>query len=96
MELKITILDIKKILLIPIKEGNYIICILANNKLEAKRWADGQLLEDDEWFYPTNELDLLTRKDFHVIIVGSIGTDTTYNSFFEHALSLAKQRGRMK
>jgi hypothetical protein len=71
------------------------ICILSGNKLEATRWAEGQLLEQDEWFYPESESDLLFRKNFHVIVVGTAGQNV-HPVYFERILKLAKTRGRMK
>lgn len=71
------------------------ICLISGNFLEAKRYAASNLLEDDEWFFPIDENDLLRRKDFHVLVVGSAGMNVP-NSYFERVLSLAKQRGRIK
>ena len=71
------------------------ICIIAGNKIEADRWAFGQLLEKDEYFYPESEIDLFLRKDFHVLVIGTAGQNV-HPQFFEGILSLAKQRGRMK
>lgn len=71
------------------------ICIIAGNYNEAKTWASGQLLDDDEWFYPIDEKDLYTRKSFHVIVVGTAGMNVP-PTYFERILSLAKFRGAMK
>lgn len=71
------------------------ICLIAGNSEEAKRWAYGQLLDDDEWFYPRDELDLKTRKNFHVLVVGTAGQNV-HPIYFEKILSLAKKRGRMR
>lgn len=70
------------------------ICIIAGNYDEAKTWASGQNLYDDEWFYPTNESDLISRADFHVIVIGTAGYNiptSWFNSFYE----LAQRRGRI-
>lgn len=71
------------------------ICLIAGNYLEAQRYAKAQLLENDEWFFPMDESDLLTKKDFHVLVVGTAGMNTP-PSYFERVLSLAKTRGRLK
>lgn len=70
------------------------ICLIAGNYHEAKRWASGMLLDDDEWFYPHDKDDLLRRSSFHVLVVGTAGLNVP-SSYFEKILSLAKQRGRM-
>lgn len=71
------------------------ICILAGNRLEAEKWATGQLLDDNEWFYPNTEMDLLSRKDFHVLVVGTAGQNV-HPKYFERILALAKSQGRLK
>lgn len=70
------------------------ICILASSKLQAERWAAGKLLEDDEWFYAETTMDLMKRKNFHVIITESAGVMPPH--LFEKFFALAKARGRMK
>lgn len=70
------------------------ICILAGNYLEAKRWADGQLLDSSEWFYPESPEDLSRYFNFHVLVIGSAGQNVP-SSYFERVLSLAKARGRI-
>lgn len=71
------------------------ICIIAGNYLEAERWASGQMLKEDEWFYPSDAEELMKRKDFHVIVVGTAGQNV-HSSYFERILNLAKMRGWMK
>lgn len=71
------------------------ICILAGNYNEARRYASGQQWEDDEWFYPTDEFDLSSRKNFHVIVIGTAGQNVPI-SYFDKIFELAKNRGRMK
>lgn len=70
------------------------ICILAGNLLEAQRWAEGQLLEQNEWFYPKDEGDILFRSNFHTLVVGTAGQNVS-PKYFERILSLAKQRGKI-
>lgn len=46
------------------------ICLLAENKLEAGRYAYGQQLDDNEWFFPiTPETLLAYGRGFHVIVL---------------------------
>lgn len=71
------------------------LCLIAGNYFEAKRYASAQLLDDDEWFYPSDERDLLSRVDFHVLVIGTAGQNVPA-SYFERILSLAKLRGKMK
>ena len=68
------------------------ICFLAGNFLEAKRWADGQQLKPNEWFYPSGIDDLMRRKDFHVIVVGTAGLNTPAE-YFDLVFKTAKRRG---
>lgn len=70
------------------------ICIIAGNYLEAKRWADGQLLDDSEWFYPREPDELLKKENFHVVVVGTAGQNVP-SSYFERIFNLAKSRGRI-
>jgi hypothetical protein len=71
------------------------ICLIAGNLFEAERWASSQLLEPTEWFYPKSDRDLLFRKNFHVLVVGTAGYNTN-PMHFERILRLAKERGKMK
>lgn len=71
------------------------ICLLAGNYLEAKRYADANLLTNDEWFYPLDENDLRNRSSFHVLVVGTAGLNVP-SSYFERVLRLAKERGKIK
>lgn len=70
------------------------ICILARNYLEARRWASSQLLDDSEWFMPADEHELKLHTNFHTVVVGSAGMNTP-PSYFNRLLDLAKQRGRI-
>jgi fructose-1-phosphate kinase PfkB-like protein len=71
-----------------------VICILAGNYLEARMWASGQLLEDSEWFFPSDFDDIRTKSNFHVVVVGSAGMNVP-NAYFNNLLLLCQQRGRM-
>lgn len=70
------------------------ICILAGNYKEAETWARGQMLAQDEWFFPRDELDLHRRTGFHVLVVGTAGQNVP-SVYFERILQLAQRRGRM-
>jgi len=70
------------------------ICLLAGNYHEAKRYASSQDFEDDEWFYPENPSELYQRSNFHVLVVGTAGQNVPA-SYFERVWSLAKMRGRI-
>lgn len=71
------------------------ICIIAGNKLEAQRFADGQLWDKEDWFYPEDIVDLYKRKNFHVIVTGSAGLNVP-PTVFERLYKLARQRGKMR
>lgn len=70
------------------------IVIIAGNYNEARTWARGQLLDDDEWTFPMDEYALLNMTNFHTIIVGNAGHNVPA-SYFERILSIAKERGRI-
>lgn len=70
------------------------ICIISGNYLEAQRWATGQLLESDEWFFPADFDDLMKRSNFHVLVIGTAGLNTPA-SYFERILMTAKERGKV-
>lgn len=70
------------------------ICIIAGNELEAYRYAQANLLDDSEWFYPADFEDLKTRSDFHVIVAGSAGINVP-PAYFERLLHFAKSRGKV-
>jgi len=67
------------------------ICILANSRLEAERFASSHLLESDEWFSPKNEGELRFREDFHVLIASNMNLP---EPLFNKILHLAKERGK--
>jgi hypothetical protein len=71
------------------------ICILAGNREEARRFAAGQFWESHEWFYPENIGDLFQHSNFHVLVVGTAGQNVS-STYFEKVYNLARQRGRMK
>jgi hypothetical protein len=68
------------------------ICLIAGNFLEAKRWADGQHLKSEEWFYPAGIDDLMKRKNFHVLVIGTAGQNTPPD-YFDLIFNTAKRRG---
>jgi hypothetical protein len=70
------------------------ICLIAGNRDEALTYASGQQLEDNEWFFPEHESDLLFKSNFHVLVVGTAGWNV-HPHFFEKIYKLAKERGRI-
>ncbi len=68
------------------------IYILAVSHKAAKRWAESQQLQDDEWFTTLDPDDLKMFSDFHVIVLDSASELSP--GFFEKLYKLAKQRGR--
>ncbi len=70
------------------------ICLIAGNYLEAKRWAFGQELDESEWFFPIDVEDLLKRRSFHVLVVGTAGMNVP-NSYFERVYQTAKRQGKI-
>lgn len=70
------------------------ICIIAGNYHEAETWAHSQFLAKSEWFYPTDEHDLLSRTNFHVFVIGTAGQNVPSN-YFERIYALAQSRGRI-
>ena len=71
------------------------ICLIAGNYFEAKNFAYSQNWRQDEWFFPTDDKDLLERCDFHVLVIGTAGQNIPA-SWFERFYQLALQRGRTK
>ena len=70
------------------------ICIIAESELEAYRWAKGQNLEKNQYFYLYSASDLLFKRNFHVILVGNAGQNTPPD-VFEKVYNLALQRGKI-
>ena len=70
------------------------IMILAGNYLEAKTWAYGQQLSDEEWIFPIDEDEIRKYNNFHVIVIGTAGYNVP-NSYFERVFQLAKHQGRI-
>src|SRR5215510_4931622 len=59
------------------------ICIIAGNYREAETWARGQMLADNEWFYPFDKKDLYGRQNFHVVVIGTAGQNVPPKYFEE-------------
>lgn len=70
------------------------ICIIAGNYDEARRWARSQYLDDSEWFFPHDIDDLNSKQNFHVMVVGTAGQNVP-PAYFEKVWQLARVRGRM-
>lgn len=67
------------------------ICIIASNYKEANRWANGQMLLEFEWFYPSSREDIKARKNFVTVVVGE---GDIPNGYLNEMLSLAWKHGR--
>lgn len=67
------------------------ICIFAENEEEAKKWARGQNLDKEQYFYAHSERDILFKTNFHVIAIGS----SNIPSYFEKIYNLALERGKI-
>ena len=70
------------------------LCLIAGNYGEASRWAYGQQLDSSEWFFPSGEEDLLRRRNFHVLVIGTAGINVP-PSYFDRVYELAKSRGKV-
>ncbi len=70
------------------------ICIIAGNYEEARIFARAQLLANNEWFYPTGMNDLMQRRNFHVLVIGTAGQNVP-PYYFEKVLAVAQTRGRI-
>ena len=70
------------------------ICIIAENELEAYRWARGQNLDKNQYFYPNSLEDLRFKRNFHVITVGNAGQNTP-SDVFEAIYKVALERGKI-
>lgn len=70
------------------------ICILAGNYKEALTYAIGQNFPKETWFYPKDEFELLTKSNFHVLVVGTAGENVP-PSYFEKIYQTAQNRGKI-
>ena len=70
------------------------ICLIAENELEAYRWARSQNLDKSQYFYLHSANDLLFKRNFHVITVGAAGQNTP-SDIFEKIYNLALERGKI-
>ena len=68
------------------------ICLIASSYPKADKWARAQNLDSREWFYVSDESDLIPRHNFHVIVV-DMDFDVYQQKWFERIYALAKQRG---
>ena len=69
------------------------ICLIASTYRIANKFADTQNLHSSEWFYLSDEIDIRSRTNFHVIVVGEIEPEKLH--WFEKVYSLAKVRGNI-
>lgn len=70
------------------------ICIIAGNYQEARVWARSQMLDKNEWFYPSDVEELKQKSNFHVMVVGTAGQNVPPH-YFEKLFRLAHERGRI-
>jgi len=70
------------------------ICILSPYYRTAKLWADTQNLNANEWFYCSDETDVVGKSNFHVLVIGEF--DQQYSVWFEKLYSLAKKYGKTR
>jgi hypothetical protein len=70
------------------------ICLIAGNYEEALTFAKSQFLAKSEWFFPTDEDELMRKNNFHVLVVGSAGHNVPA-SYFDRFYALAQTRGRI-
>ena len=70
------------------------ICIIAGNELEAYRFAQSQNWDKSCWFYPNSINELLFKKNFHVLVVGTAGENSAPD-VFEKLYNLALVRGKI-
>jgi hypothetical protein len=68
------------------------ICLIASSFPKADKWARAQNLKSTEWFYLSDENDLLSRTHFHVIVVDT-DFDKYQQKWFERIYPIAKERG---
>lgn len=70
------------------------ICLIASNIQFAKKWARGQNLRDNEWFYAQTIFDIYRFKgEFHTLIVHE-GIDLISNDQLNVLLTTAWSHGR--
>lgn len=67
------------------------ICLIAPTYQKAKAFAEIQQLKNEEWFYYSEDNDVMIRCNFHTLIVGTF-EDNRLN-WFEKAWRLARIRG---
>lgn len=67
------------------------ICLLAKSYHDAYKFASTQNLSSREWFFPSSELDILKRTNFHVLVVSDYPEDKLES--FERMYSVAKRQG---
>jgi hypothetical protein len=69
------------------------ICLIAGTKNDAKKWARGQNLGDEEWFHGETLFHIYAKKNFHTIIVPD-GIENLSNNDMNRLLTAAWECGR--
>jgi len=72
-----------------------LICLIAGTLADAKKWARGQNLRDDEWFHAENVFECYRRKNYHTLVVPD-GIDHISNDQMNRLLTAAWECGRRK
>lgn len=70
------------------------ICLISPTYRQAMLWANTQNLSADEWFYLADKADVMSRKNFHVLVIGEFPEERL--GWFEGVYTLAKIYGRKK
>ena len=67
------------------------ICIISSSYNKAEKWAETQNLLRLEWFFVTDISDVISRTNFHVIVIGEFEDHKL--PWFEKIYSIAKRQG---
>lgn len=67
------------------------ICLISPTYYKAEKFAISQGLASSEWFYYTDDADVMNRTNFHTLVVGEFEDHKL--PWFEKAWRLAKMRG---
>jgi len=71
------------------------ICLIASSYVYARRWAQSQHLNDDEWFFPNDITEIYKHKNFHTILVLD-GIEHVSNQHVNIMLETAWKQGRKR
>lgn len=71
------------------------ICLIAGTAKDADKWARGQNLRAEEWFYGATLFHIYGKKNFHTIIVPE-NIDLLSNNELNRLLTAAWECGRKR